>query len=144
MDETDRNILRHLAENGKLTQGRLAEKVGLSLSSCQRRVKSLEQDGAITGYRALISPALLGEGLVVLVGINLERHARKDIQAFQAAIVRLSMVKEVHHIAGAYDYFLKVAVEDVAAYENFHADDLAAIPGIARITSFVAMSTFKD
>ncbi|MEM6946112.1 MAG: Lrp/AsnC ligand binding domain-containing protein, partial [Pseudomonadota bacterium] len=63
---------------------------------------------------------------------------------FQAAIVRLSMVKEVHHIAGAYDYFLKVAVEDVAAYENFHADDLAAIPGIARITSFVAMSTFKD
>ncbi|MEO0429093.1 MAG: Lrp/AsnC family transcriptional regulator [Pseudomonadota bacterium] len=144
MDGIDRNILRELATNGKLTHGQLADKVGLSLSSCQRRVKSLEQGGAITGYCASISPGLLGENLVVFVGINLERHARKDIQAFQAEVVRLPMVKEVHHIAGAYDYLLKVAVEDMEAYEDFHADDLAAIPGIARITSFVAMSTFKD
>lgn len=143
MDAIDGKILRNLANDGKITQAKLAESVGLSLSACQRRVKTLETSGAISGYRAVIDPALLDERRVVFVGINLERHARPDIQAFQSAVVRLPMVKEVHHIAGAYDYLLKVAVRDIEAYESFHADALAAVDGISRITSFVAMSTFK-
>lgn len=144
MDAIDAKILQFLACDGKLTHGRLADMVGLSLSACQRRVKALERSGAITGYRAVIDPALLDEAMTVFVGVSLERHARADIQSFQSAVVRLPMVKEVHHIAGAYDYILKVAVRDMNAYEGFHADDLAAVPGIARITSFVAMSTFKE
>lgn len=139
----DRKILRTLSEDGKITQSKLAEHVGLSLSACQRRVKLLEASGAISGYRAIVDPAILDEHLVVLVGINLERHARAHIQAFQSAVVCMPMVKEMHHIAGAYDYILKVAVANIEAYERFHADDLAAVKGIARITSFIAMSTLK-
>ncbi len=143
MDPFDRNILKCLAQDGKMTQSDLAETVGLSLSACQRRVKALESKGQITGYRAEIAPELLGEAFVVFVGINLERHRRNDIQAFQKAVIAHSEVKEVYHIAGAFDYFLKVAVTDIQAYENFHADKLSAVDGISQITSFVAMSTFK-
>ena len=143
MDAIDRNILRLLSVDGKMTQGQLAERVGLSLSACQRRIKALQESNAITGYRAIIDPELLDERLVVFVGINLESHRRASCQDFQNSVIRLHPVKEVHHIAGAFDYILKVAVRDINAYENFHADDLASVQGILRITSFIAMSTFK-
>lgn len=143
VDVFDRKILQLLSVNGKLTQGQLAERIGLSLSACQRRVKTLEDSNAIIGYRAIIDPELLDERRIIIVGINLEHHRRSDIQAFQASIIRMPQVKEVHHIAGTFDYILKVAVRDIDAYERFHADDLASVKGIVRITSFIAMSTFK-
>jgi len=144
MDQQDEKILRLLSADGKLTQSELADRIGLSLSATQRRVKSLEHSGAIVGYRAVVDPSLIDERRIVFVGINLERHAREDIQAFQKAVVALPMIKEVHHIAGAYDYLLKVAVRDMEFFEEFHANYLASVQGIARITSFVAMSTFKS
>ncbi|MGB0906665.1 MAG: Lrp/AsnC family transcriptional regulator [Maricaulaceae bacterium] len=144
MDVYDAKILQNLSENGKVTQQELAERIGLSLSACQRRIKVLEENGAIQGYRAVIDPELLGEAFTVFVGINLERHSRAEIQAFQTAVIRLEGVKEVHHIAGQYDYLLKVKVADIQAYENFHADRLAGIKGIAQITSHITMSTFKS
>ena len=143
MDAIDAKLLQILASHGRATHAQLAEQVGLSLSACQRRVKSLETRGAIQGYRAVVDPALLEEGRVVFVGVNLERHARADIQAFQRSVALIPAVKEVHHIAGEYDYLLKVAVRDLDAYEVFHADHLAALNGVARITSFIAISTFK-
>ena len=143
MDTIDAKLLQILASHGRATHAQLAERVGLSLSACQRRVKSLETRGAIQGYRAVVDPALLEEGRVVFVGVNLERHARADIQAFQRSVALIPAVKEVHHIAGEYDYLLKVAVRDLDAYEVFHADHLAALNGVARITSFIAISTFK-
>lgn len=143
MDDKDKKILHILANDGKATHANIAEQVGLSLSACQRRVKDLEAKEIIAGYRANIASAYLGEEQIVLVGINLENHSRDAIQAFQKAIVRLPMVKDVYHIAGEYDYFLKVAVADISAYEDFHADRLAAIPEIAKITSFITMSALK-
>lgn len=144
MDAIDKKILQILSEEGRVTQAELSERVGLSLSTCQRRLKALEDRRAITGYRAQIDPHFLDEGLTVLVGVNLERHARSEIRRFQDAIIRLPKVKEVHHVAGEYDYILKVAVRDMDAYELFHADEISAIKGIAKITSFIAMSTLKS
>ncbi len=144
MDALSTKILRALARDGSLTQAAIAEEVGLSLSACQRRIKALEATGAIRGYRTLIDPALLDEGLTVFVAVDLARHARAQIQAFQADVAALPMVKEVHRVAGAHDYLLRVAVKDIAAYEAFYADRLTAVGGIARITSFVAMSTLED
>ena len=99
MDAIDRNILRLLSVDGKMTQGQLAERVGLSLSACQRRIKALQESNAITGYRAIIDPELLDERLVVFVGINLESHRRASCQDFQNSIIRLHPVKEVHHLS---------------------------------------------
>ena len=75
--------------------------------------------------------------------MQLERHVRSDVQAFQKAVIQLPGILEVHHIAGAFDYLLRVAVSDLASYEIFHADCLTELPGVAHITSYVVMSTLK-
>jgi Lrp/AsnC family leucine-responsive transcriptional regulator len=79
----------------------------------------------------------------VFAAVQLERHVRSDVQAFQKAVTQLPGVLEVHHIAGAFDYLLRIAVADLESYEIFHADRLTALPGVAHINSYVVMSTLR-
>lgn len=144
MDKFDRKILQALSRNAKITHTQLAELAGLSVSSCQRRVKQLEASGVITGYRASVSAKVLDESFVVFAGVRLRSHSREAVQAFQREVVELPEVKEVHHIAGEFDYLLRVAVADIQAYETFHADKLAAVASLMQITSFITMSTLKS
>ncbi|MDT7592364.1 MAG: Lrp/AsnC family transcriptional regulator, leucine-responsive regulatory protein, partial [Pseudonocardiales bacterium] len=116
-------------------------RVGLSPSPCLRRVRRLDQTGTIRGYRALIDPAAVGRGLRVFAGVRLVRHSRADVVAFERAVVRLSEVVHCHHVTGNYDYLLQVEVADLPAYEDFHANRLASLPGVAAVTSYVTMKT---
>ena len=143
IDQFDEKLLRALQVNARATSFELAEVVGLSPSSCQRRQRELEQRGIIRGYRADIDPAVLDQSFTVFAAVQLERHVRSDVQAFQKAVTQLPGVLEVHHIAGAFDYLLRIAVADLASYEIFHADRLTALPGVAHITSYVVMSTLR-
>jgi Lrp/AsnC family transcriptional regulator, leucine-responsive regulatory protein len=143
IDQFDEKILRTLQRDARATSLELAEAVGLSPSSCQRRQRELEQRGIVRGYRAEIDPAVLGQAFTVFAALQLQRHERSEVQAFQKAVVLLPEVLEVHHIAGAFDYLLRIAVADLAAYETFHADRLTALPGVANITSYVVMSRLK-
>ena len=143
IDQFDEKILHALESDARKTSIELAEVVGLSPSSCQRRQRDLEQRGIIRGYRADINPAVLGQSFTVFAAVQLERHVRRDVQAFQKAVTQLPGILEVHHIAGAFDYLLRVAVADLASYEIFHADHLTALPGVAHITSYVVMSTLR-
>ena len=143
IDHFDEKLLRALQRNARATSFELAEAVGLSPSSCQRRQRELEQRGIVRGYRADIDPAVLGQALTVFAAVQLQRHERGDVQAFQKAVVLLPEVLEVHHIAGAFDYLLRIAVADLASYETFHADRLTALPGVSNITSYIAMSRLK-
>ena len=143
LDHFDEKILRRLQRNSRATSFELAEAVGLSPSSCQRRQKDLEQRGLVRGYRTEIDPAALGQAFLVFASVRLQRHERSEVQAFQKAVVLLPEVLEVHHIAGAFDYLLRIAVADLASYETFHADRLTALPGLASVTSFIVMSTLK-
>ena len=97
----------------------------------------------IHGYRALIDPAAIGRSLRVFVGVRLMRHAHADVVAFERAVVQLSEVVYTHHITGNYDYLLQVEVADLPAYETFHASRLAALPGVAAVTSYVTMKTLS-
>jgi Lrp/AsnC family leucine-responsive transcriptional regulator len=141
VDDVDRSILAVLDKHGRISNADLAARVGLSPSPCLRRVRRLEQTGAIRGYRALIDPAAIGRGLRVFAGVRLVRHARADVVAFERAVVRLSEVVQCHHITGNYDYLLQVEVADLPAYEAFHANRLANLPGVAAVTSYVTMKT---
>jgi Lrp/AsnC family transcriptional regulator, leucine-responsive regulatory protein len=143
IDQFDEKILRSLERNARATSFELAETVGLSPSSCQRRQRELEQRGIVRGYRADIDPAALGQALTVFAAVQLRRHERSEVQAFQKAVVLLPEVLEAHHIAGAFDYLLRIAIADLASYETFHADRLTALPGLANITSYVVMSRLK-
>jgi Lrp/AsnC family transcriptional regulator, leucine-responsive regulatory protein len=143
MDEVDRAILAVLDQNGRISNAELAEQVGLSPSPCLRRVRRLERTGAIRGYRAVVDPAAVGRGLRVFAGVRLVRHARADVLAFERAVVGLSEVVYCHHITGNYDYLLQIEVADLPAYEDFHANRLAALPGLAAVNSYVAMKTLS-
>ncbi|TCC28110.1 Lrp/AsnC family transcriptional regulator [Kribbella speibonae] len=143
MDEVDRAILTVLERDGRISNAELAAQVGLSPSPCLRRVQRLEQSGVIRGYRALIDPAAMGRGLRVLAGVRLLRHARADVVAFERAIVKLTEVVYCHHVTGNYDYLLQVEVADLPAYEDFHANQLAGLPAVATVTTYVTMKTLS-
>jgi len=143
MDDVDRAILRTLDRHGRITNAELAERVGLSPSPCLRRVRRLQEAGVIRGYRADIDPVSVGRGLRVFVGVRLLRHARRDVHAFEDAVVKLAEVVQTHHITGNFDYLLQVEVATLQDYESFHADRLARLPGVAAVNSYVAMKTLE-
>ena len=140
MNHIDEKIIHILSRDAKRTQTEIAEWIGISLSACQRRIKTLEQSGVISGYRAIVDPSFLGESLYIFVLIMLERHTRTDVQAFEAAMAALPKVKEIFHIAGEYDFLIKVAVSDIAEYQEFNYQYLNGIPGMARTLSLITLS----
>ena len=143
MDEVDRAILDVLEKHGRISNAELAAEVGLSPSPCLRRVRRLEETGVIHGYQALVDPAAVGRALRVFVGVRLVRHAQADVAAFERAVVQLPEVVQSHHVTGNYDYFLQVEVADLRAYEDFHANRLASLPGVAAVNSYVTMKTIS-
>src|ERR1700754_2994763 len=143
MDEVDRSILAVLERHGRINNAELAARVGLSPSPCLRRVRRLEESGVIRGYRAVIDPAAIGRSLRVFAGVRLMRHTRADVVAFERAVIGLSEVIHTHHVTGNYDYLLQIEVADLPAYEDFHANRLATLPGVAAITSYVTMKTLS-
>jgi Lrp/AsnC family leucine-responsive transcriptional regulator len=143
VDDVDRSILAVLEKYGRISNAELADRVGLSPSPCLRRVRRLEETGVIRGYRAIIDPAAVGRSLRVFAGVRLVRHSRKDVVAFERAVVQLSEVVNCHHITGNFDYLLQVEVADLTAYEDFHANRLASLPGVAAVSSYVTMKTLS-
>jgi Lrp/AsnC family leucine-responsive transcriptional regulator len=143
MDEVDRSILVALERDGRISNADLAARVGLSPSPCLRRVRRLEETGVIRGYRAVVDPAAVGRGLRVFAGVRLVRHGRAEVAAFERAVVGLPEVVQCHHVTGNYDYLLQVEVSDLSAYEDFHANRLADLPGMAAVTSYVTMKTLS-
>ncbi|GAA1720279.1 Lrp/AsnC family transcriptional regulator [Streptomyces yatensis] len=141
MDEVDRSILAVLERDGRISNNELAARVGLTPSPCLRRVRQLEETGVIRGYRALIDPAAVGRGLRVFAGVRLMRHTRAAVVAFEEEVMELPEVIACHHITGNFDYLLQVEVADLPAYEDFHANQLAALPGVGTVNSFVIMKT---
>ena len=79
----------------------------------------------------------------MLVGVRLLRHAQADVAAFERAVVRLPEIACSHHVTGNYDYLLEVEVADLPAYEDFHANRLASLPGVAMVNSYVTMKTLS-
>ncbi|TDW22597.1 Lrp/AsnC family transcriptional regulator [Kribbella kalugense] len=141
MDDVDRAILAMLERDGRISNADLATRVGLSPSPCLRRVRRLEEIGAIRGYRALVDPSAVGRSLRVFAGVRLVRHARENVVAFERAVQQLPEVVQTHHVTGNFDYLLQVEVADLPAYEDFHANRLADLPGVAAVTSYVTMKT---
>lgn len=119
MNRVDRAIVRHLQDEGRLTNVELAERVGLSPSPCLRRVRQLEKTGAIVGYHARIDPLAIGRGFQVVVHAEMMVKDRATIEAFEARIRDFDEVLECHRMFGFPDYLIRVAVADQAAYETF-------------------------
>ena len=138
MDGKDRQIIRALQANGRMTNQDLAEQVNLSPSPCLRRLRNLEDNGAIQGYSAEVDAKAYGLPITVFVRIRLERHNEEDVKRFENRVLSIDEVLECHVLTGASDYQLRVVVSDLDAYEDFIRKRIHRIGGIASIdTSFV-------
>ena len=144
MDKIDRNILRALASDGRISNLQLAERIGLSPSACLRRVQELERRGVIKGYRARLDPNQTGRAFVVYVAVGLSEHTKDAQAAFEAAMREADQVTECHNVAGTFEYMLRVEVSDLPSYKVFHADVLGTAPHLRSITSYMVMGTSKD
>lgn len=143
MDRIDRKILDLLSQDSRLTGEALGERVGLSPSAAHRRVKALEESGAILGYRARLSRAARGNPSTVFVQVTLTDQRQATMLAFEAALARTEQVAEAYLMSGQSDYLVKVLVRDDDSYERIHREILSALPGVQRLVSQFTIRTLE-
>lgn len=143
IDELDRRILRALRHDGRLSNTKLAEKVGLSTTPCWNRVRALEEGGMIEGYTALISQTALGYPDTVIIEVTLDRHDDEIFEKFGQALADLPEVMEAYLLTGDYDYLIKVAVAGTAGYEEFLRKKLYKLPGLKHSRSTFVLRCLK-
>ena len=139
LDRYDRQILRILQQEGRITNQELADRIGLSASPCLRRVQAIEKSGLITGYRALLDARALGLSLMALIHISMDQHTPERFEHFESKVKDIPQVMECLLITGqASDYQLKVVVKDMDAYQELLLNRITRIPGVTGVhTSFV-------
>ncbi len=142
MDAIDRKILAVLQAEGRLTVTELAQRVGLSAAPCHRRMRELERSGVISGYRAVIDPAVVGRGFEVLVAVTMDRE--ESVAAFEAGLAELEDVVHAERLFGEPDYLIRVATADITAFQKLRDEKLARLPGVQRMTSTIVMMRVVD
>src|SRR5689334_8721666 len=143
LDAIDRKILSHLQSDGRMTMQELADKIGLSVSPCHRRVKLLEERGVITRYIATVDQKAVGLHVSVFISIKLARQKEEDLDRFARAISKWEEVLECYLMTGNRDYLLRVVAADLSSYEAFLKNKLTRLDGIASIESSFALSQVK-
>jgi Lrp/AsnC family leucine-responsive transcriptional regulator len=143
LDDLDRKILQHLQADGRMSINELADKVGLSPSPCLRRVRMLERDGVIARYVAVLDQRAVGLPVSVFVSIKLDSQRQESLDRFAKAIERWPEVLECYLMTGPRDYWLRVVVRDLEAYERFVKQKLTRLEGIASIESSFALEQVK-
>lgn len=139
LDKLDRELLRLLQNDGRLTNAELAQRIGLSPSACFRRLQRLEQSGVIAGYAALLDGAAIGRPTTVFIEVTLDSQGSAALDAFERAVAACPDVLECHLMSGDFDYLLRVAVADMADYERVHRHTISALPHVARLRTAFAM-----
>ena len=144
LDPIDLKMLRLLQKNGRLSNAELADLVGVSQATCHRRTQRLFSDGYIRGVRALVAPAIVDRGAMVLVGVELDRSTPDSFAQFEAAVAKLPFVLDCHLVAGDFDYFLKIRVDELAAFNRIHGSQLIALPGVLHTRTFFVTKEVVD
>ncbi len=141
LDNIDRKLLTQLQREGRATNVELAAFANLSESACLRRVKSLEQRGIISRYAAVLDQRAVGLPLSIFVTVTLDSQAEPALTAFETAMSGVREVAECYLMTGGSDYLLRIVAHDVDDLERIHSRELSRIPGVARISSSIAMRT---
>jgi DNA-binding Lrp family transcriptional regulator len=144
LDALDRAILGALLEDGRLSQVELAERIPLSATAIARRIRALEEKGVIQGYQARINRQALGLGMTVIVHIGLTSQNEDLLESFEKAVASAPSVVSCHLMSGEDDYLVTVRARDLADYERIHKEQLARLPGVARLKSSFVLRDVAD
>lgn len=142
-DDIDFRILSLLQDNGRMTNVELAERVGLTAPPCLRRVRALEQDGAITGYHAALDPAALGYNLTVFAMVSLKSQAESDLQAFEQLVAEIPEARECHMLNGEIDFIVKIVAPDLQSFQHILTTKLTTAPNVAHVKTSLTIRTSK-
>lgn len=143
LDSSDLRLLAALQENARLSHVELAERVHLSPSQCQRRLKKLEQQGFIRAYAALLDRDKLGLGVMAFVSLTLERHGENPSRDFRQSIAHEDAILECWSVSGDADYLLRVVATDLKGFSDFLMHRLLRMPMVANVRSRILLEPVK-
>ncbi|MCM2295690.1 Lrp/AsnC family transcriptional regulator [Rhodoferax sp.] len=145
LDRYDREILKQLQLDGRLSNQDLAERIGLSASPCLRRVRVLEESGLISGYHAQVDAKKVGLSLMALIHISMDKHTPERFENFESLVCDIPEVLECLLITGqAADYQLKVMVRDMDAYQDLLLKKITRIEGVTGVHSSFVLRRVVD
>ncbi len=144
LDSFDRDILRILSSEGRISATDLALRIGLSKSPTAARMKRLEEAGVIAGYGARLDAVQMGLAHIAFVEVRLSDTREAALRAFNTAVRAIAEVEECHMIASRFDYLLKVRCADITAYRRILGEQISALPHVASTSTYMAMETVKD
>jgi DNA-binding Lrp family transcriptional regulator len=144
LDPIDRQILRELQTDGRMTNVELAGRVGLTAPPCLRRVRTLEEEGTIRGYHADLDAARLGYGITVFAMVSLKTQAEADLQSFEAHVASLDPVRECHMLNGEIDFMLKIVAHDLQEFQAFLTTHITPAPNVAGVKTSLTIRTSKS
>ncbi|WP_108805400.1 Lrp/AsnC family transcriptional regulator [Aquimarina sp. Aq107] len=144
MDKTDRSILNLLQKDGKITIKEIAERLNLTTTPIFERVKKLEREGYIKSYKAILDRKKAGLQLMVFCNVTLNLHQTDYLKKFEKDIQQFPEVVECYHVAGMFDYLIKIYAEDMESYQHFLSNKLASLENISKVQSSFVMTEVKD
>lgn len=143
LDQVDLNILRHLQDNGRITNVSLAGRVGITAPPCLRRVRALEKAGLIQGYHADLNQESLGFGLTVFALVGLDSQAEADLRTFEELVSTWPLVRECYMLNGEIDFILKIVARDLAEFQGFLTGELTSAPHVAIVKTSLTIRAAK-
>ena len=141
MDSYDRKILAELQSDGRLSITELADRVGLSLSPCHRRVRALEDSGVIGKYRAHLNHSALGLNFSALIFVTMREGDQAAISRFEKALLEIPEIIQAQRLFGDPDYILNILTNDVRTFQKLYDDKLSSLPGVQRLISTLVMKS---
>src|SRR3954466_14038485 len=142
LDEIDLKILNEIQADGRITNVELAKRVGISPPPCLRRVRTLEEEGYIQGYRGLLDPRKLGFDVTVFASVHLSSQAEADLRAFEAFVRAEPLVRECWMLSGEVDFILKCVAPDMATFQDF-VTHLTAAPHVRSVITSLVLHNSK-
>ena len=144
LDSYDRQILRAMQENGRLSISDLSDEVGLSKTPCLTRLRRLEAQGYIQRYKGVLDATKIRQDYVTFVQVKLASTTRRQLQAFSDAVQDIPQIQSCHMMSGGYDFLLKIRTRNMRTYRELLGDVLSELPGIAQTSTFPVMETVKE
>ena len=144
LDQKDLAILRLLQHNARITVKEISDKVHLSTTPVHERIKRMEETGVIKQYATLVDHAKVKKNLMVICYVSLKQHNKTAGAKFIKAIHEMNEVIECYNISGEFDFMLKIAVENMDAYYDFHVNKLSEVENIGNVQSAFVMGIIKQ
>lgn len=144
LDEFDHRIVLALLADGRMTVADLADRIGLTRTPTQLRLRRLIEAGVIRGFRAIVDPALLGKEHVAFAEVKLSDTREKALAEFNAAVLKVPEIEECHMIASSFDYLLKVRTADIRTYRRVLGERISSLPHVESTSTYVAMETVRE